>query len=92
MAVKSASPKEAGDTLDMGSISSPVPSRIMIKKPRAMICTLESFAFFLVPEMGPGRGIYYGVWHSISAFCNAGFDLMGPCNGPYSSFTARWWS
>ncbi len=41
-----------------------------------------------VPEMGLGRGIYYGVWHSISAFCNAGFDLMGPCSGPYSSFTA----
>lgn len=24
-----------------------------------------------------GRAIYYGVFHSISAFCNAGFDLMG---------------
>ena len=38
--------------------------------------------------MGLGRGIYYGVWHSVSAFCNAGFDLMGPYSGPYSSFTA----
>ena len=38
-------------------------------------------------EMGLGRGIYYGVWHSVSAFCNAGFDLMGPYSGPYSSFT-----
>ena len=41
-----------------------------------------------VPQFGLGRGIYYGVWHSISAFCNAGFDLMGPYSGPYSSFTA----
>ena len=41
-----------------------------------------------VPQMGWGKGIYYGVWHSISAFCNAGFDLMGPCTGEYSSFTA----
>ena len=41
-----------------------------------------------VGEMGLGRGIYYGVWHSVSAFCNAGFDLMGPYSGPYSSFTA----
>lgn len=41
-----------------------------------------------VPQMGWGRGIYYGVWHSISAFCNAGFDLMGPYSGEYSSFTA----
>ena len=41
-----------------------------------------------VPQMGLGRGIYYGVWHSVSAFCNAGFDLMGPYSGEYSSFTA----
>jgi trk system potassium uptake protein TrkH len=41
-----------------------------------------------VPQFGWGRGIYYGVWHSISAFCNAGFDLMGPYSGEYSSFTA----
>lgn len=30
------------------------------------------------------QGIYYGYWHSISAFCNAGFDLMGH----FDSFTA----
>lgn len=24
-----------------------------------------------------GRALYYGIFHSISAFCNAGFDLMG---------------
>lgn len=35
-------------------------------------------------ELGLGRGIYYGVFHSISAFCNAGFDLMG-YQGEYSS-------
>jgi trk system potassium uptake protein TrkH len=29
-----------------------------------------------VPEFGL-KGIYYGMFHSISAFCNAGFDLMG---------------
>lgn len=37
-----------------------------------------------VPQYGVIRGIYYGIFHSISAFCNAGFDLMG-CQGPYSS-------
>lgn len=30
-----------------------------------------------VPMYGWGRGIYYGFFHAISAFCNAGFDLMG---------------
>ena len=41
-----------------------------------------------IQDFGLGRGIYYGIWHSISAFCNAGFDLMGPHTGEYSSFTA----
>lgn len=38
-----------------------------------------------IPEFGLVRGIYNGIFHSISAFCNAGFDLMG-WQGPYSSF------
>lgn len=38
------------------------------------------------PEYGLARGIWYGVFHSVSAFCNAGFDLMG-AQGPYSSLT-----
>ncbi len=32
------------------------------------------------------KGIWYGIFHSISAFCNAGFDLMG-INAQYSSLT-----
>ena len=28
-------------------------------------------------QLGVGKGIYYAVFHSVSAFCNAGFDLMG---------------
>ena len=30
-----------------------------------------------IPEMGFLRGIYNAVFHAVSAFCNAGFDLMG---------------
>ncbi|MDD6174176.1 MAG: TrkH family potassium uptake protein [Firmicutes bacterium] len=29
------------------------------------------------PDMGFARGLWYSVFHSVSAFCNAGFDLMG---------------
>lgn len=36
---------------------------------------LLSIAF--VPQFGWVKGIYYGIWHSISAFCNAGFDVLG---------------
>lgn len=39
-----------------------------------------------VPRFGWGRGIWYSVFHSISAFCNAGFDLMG-ITEPYASLT-----
>lgn len=31
----------------------------------------------LIPAFGVGKGIWLSVFHSISAFCNAGFDLMG---------------
>lgn len=35
-------------------------------------------------DFGVPKGIYYGIFHSISAFCNAGFDLMG-VNGEFNS-------
>lgn len=36
-----------------------------------------AYSFFYVPVLGVLRGIYFSVFHSVSAFCNAGFDLMG---------------
>ena len=45
---------------------------------------LLSFRF--IPEFGLARGIWYGVFHAVSAFCNAGFDLMG-VRAPFSSLT-----
>jgi trk system potassium uptake protein TrkH len=39
-----------------------------------------------IPEFGLVNGIYKGIFHSISAFCNAGFDLMGQY-GKFSSLT-----
>ncbi len=30
-----------------------------------------------IPIYGWGTGIYFGIFHSISAFCNAGIDLIG---------------
>mgnify|MGYP002237221119 FL=1 len=35
------------------------------------------FSMFFIPRLGALKGLYYGIWHSISAFCNAGFDLCG---------------
>ena len=39
-----------------------------------------------ITDFGIWRGIWYGIFHSVSAFCNAGFDLMG-CSEAYSSLT-----
>ena len=46
---------------------------------------LLSFSF--VPKFGWAKGIYFSIFHSISAFCNAGFDLMGGTTGKFSSLT-----
>ncbi len=39
-----------------------------------------------IPALGWGKGLYFSLWHSVSAFCNAGFDLFGE----FSSLTG--WS
>lgn len=36
------------------------------------------YACAFVPEYGVVRGIWYSVFQSISAFCNAGMDIIGP--------------
>ncbi|MEG1646191.1 MAG: TrkH family potassium uptake protein [Clostridia bacterium] len=38
-------------------------------------------------EFGFWRGIYCGFFHSISAFCNAGFDLFGVAGAEYQGLT-----
>lgn len=42
---------------------------------QAIGALLLSFVF--IPDFGVIKGIYYSVFHSISAFCNAGFDIIG---------------
>ena len=44
-------------------------------------------AFRYCPEFGLANGIELSIFHSVSAFCNAGFDLMG-IRTPYASLTA----
>lgn len=53
------------------------------------VCELAGaviLAFRFVPMAGLRRGIYMALFTSISAFCNAGFDLMGMFS-PSSSLT-----
>ena len=39
-----------------------------------------------VPLYGWGRGAWFSVFHAVSAFCNAGFDLLGESE-PFASMT-----
>ena len=50
-----------------------------------MIGALLMFPSFM-KDFGVTKGIYYSIFHSISAFCNAGFDLMGDVS-EFSSLT-----
>lgn len=34
-------------------------------------------SFVFIPQFGFAKGIYYSIFHAISAFCNAGFDILG---------------
>ena len=42
-------------------------------------------AFRLVPDFGLAGGLWRAVFHAVSAFCNAGFDLLGGRFGAFSS-------
>ena len=64
--------------------------RVMLLAIRGTFCIegigalLLSFRF--VPQYGWARGIYYSIFHAVSAFCNAGFDLLG-FETPFCSLT-----
>ena len=60
---------------------------------RIIVCTfvMETLGAVLlftrfITKMPLGEAIFNSIFHSISAFCNAGFDIMGKY-GKYSSFT-----
>lgn len=46
-----------------------------------------SLMFYFCPKLGFWQGLYFSVFHSVSAFCNAGFDLMGSREA-FSSLTS----
>ena len=78
--------KESFNVLDIGGVVR------LIKRVLKGTVLFEGIGALLLftrfyPEMGFFNGLYYSIFHSISAFCNAGFDIMGKYK-PYSSFTA----
>ena len=49
-----------------------IASTFIIEGIGALLLSLQ-----FIPEFGLSRGIYYSIFHSISSFCNAGFDVLG---------------
>lgn len=78
--------KESFNVLDIGGVVRLL--RFVIKGTFLIEGIGAAILFWrFLPKMGFTQALYYGIFHSISAFCNAGFDLMGKYE-PYSSFTA----
>lgn len=77
--------QESMNGLQMGGIVRLVR---MVLRGTALIELLGAavLAIRFIPVFGVGKGIFYGIFHSVSAFCNAGIDLMGGYTGQYSSF------
>lgn len=40
-----------------------------------------------IPQFGFANGLYKGIFHSVSAFCNAGFDVMGRDYGEFDNLS-----
>lgn len=40
-------------------------------------CGSILYMFQFIPEYGAVKGIWYSIFHSVSAFCNAGIDILG---------------
>lgn len=47
------------------------------------------YCFAFIPRYGILKGIWYSVFHSVSAFCNAGIDLIG--DSSFISFSNNTW-
>ena len=68
------------DSFDLESIRG---VRHFLRHVVAGVFTIEGvgallYAAAFIPRYGFWRGLWFSVFHSISAFCNAGLDLIGP--------------
>ncbi len=62
--------------------------RILLGTLICEVCGALLLSIRFIADFGALKGIYFSVWHSVSAFCNAGFDLMGTPDTPFVSLTA----
>ena len=51
------------------------------------LCGAALLSLRMIPKYGLIRGLWHALFHSVSAFCNAGFDLQGGDTGAFSSLS-----
>lgn len=76
---------QAAGSLQIGGIAKLL-KRIFIGTAIVEGCGAIILSFVFIPRMGFLPGLWNAIFHSISAFCNAGIDLMGKY-GQFSSLT-----
>lgn len=67
------------DAYNLDTLSGLVKLTKQILKGTILVETVGAvlYSFVLIPEYGPFRGITAAVFNSVSAFCNAGMDILG---------------
>ncbi|MDO4556028.1 MAG: TrkH family potassium uptake protein [Lachnospiraceae bacterium] len=67
------------ESYNMNSLAGLVRTTKNILKGIAVVETAGALLYCIqfVPQFGPGRGIWISVFNSVSAFCNAGIDVLG---------------
>lgn len=67
------------ETYNMEGISGVIAFVLRILKGTFVVELIGAVLFSIqfVPEFGWKKGIWYSVFHSVSAFCNAGIDILG---------------
>ncbi len=84
-----------GERLVMKEALNTISLRGVVRLAKAILLTtllIESLGAVLlslrwIPQFGLGKGVYFGIFHSVSGFCNAGFDVLGGVNGPFTGLT-----
>jgi trk system potassium uptake protein len=77
---------ESISTLQLGGIIRLV-KRVLIGTAVIEIIGACLLTIRFIPKFGFAKGIWFSIFHSVSAFCNAGFDLMGIIE-PFSSLSS----
>lgn len=67
---------ESISTLELGGIMR-LAKRIIAVTAAVELSGAALLSIRFCPQFGALKGIFLGVFHSVSAFCNAGFDLLG---------------